>query len=303
MRHRITAIINSSSGAPSDDEAHKRLDTILKSKGFDWEIRMAHSGQEILELGKEAAQNQSEVIVAGGGDGTVNCVAASVLGSKKIFGVLPLGTLNHFAKDLEIPLELERAVDNIASGRVVAVDVGEVNGRFFLNNSSIGIYPKIVDRREAEQKKTGRGKWLALVSAALRTLRRYSAFRVRVSADQRRFTRKTPVVFVGNNEYEIEGVSLGSRQCLDGGALCLFVLHDSGLSGLIKLVARALVGKTSTATEFDAVKTQEITIETRRRSLRVALDGEVCDLKTPLLYRIHPGALKVIVPALKTESQ
>jgi len=303
MRQRITAIINSSSGAPADDEAHKRLKAVLKSKGLDWEIRMARSGAEILALGQEAAKNQSEVVVAGGGDGTVNCVASSLLGSKKIFGVLPLGTLNHFAKDLEIPLELERAVDNIAGGRVVAVDVGEVNGRLFLNNSSIRNYPKIVDRREAQQKKVGRGKWLALFSAALRTLRRYPAFRVRVSADERRFTRKTPVVFVGNNEYEIQGINLGSRECLDGGTLSLYVLHDSGLWGLVRLAARALVGKTWTAKEFDAVKTQEVCIETRRRSLRVAIDGEVYDLKTPLLYRIHPGALKVIVPAVNKESQ
>jgi diacylglycerol kinase family enzyme len=303
MRQRITAIINSSSGTPSDDEAHKRLKAVLKSKGLDWEIKMARSGAEILALGREAARNQNEVVVAGGGDGTINCVASSLLGSKKIFGVLPFGTLNHFAKDLEIPLELERAVDNIAGGRVVAVDVGEVNGRFFLNNSSIGIYPKIVDRREAQQKQAGRSKWLALFSAATRTLRRYTAFRVRVSADQRRFTRKTPVVFVGNNEYEIQGISLGTRECLDGGTLCLYVLHDSGPWGLAKLSARAVVGKTWKATEFDAVKTQEVCIETRRRSLRVALDGEVYDMKTPLLYRIHPAALKVIVPAINKEDQ
>lgn len=302
MLHRITAIINASSGAPSDDEAHKRLGTVLQSKGLDWEIRTARSGSEIFALGQEAAKSQSDVVVAGGGDGTINCVASSLIGSEKIFGVLPLGTLNHFAKDLEIPLELESAVDNIAAGRIVAVDVGEVNGRFFLNNSSIGIYPKIVDRREAQQKKVGRSKGMALFSASLRTLRRYPAFRVRVSADHRKFSRRTPVVFVGNNEYQIEGISLGTRKSLEGGTLCLYVLHDAGLWGLAKFAARAVLGKAWTMTEFDAVKAREVLIETRRRSLRVALDGEVDNLETPLLYRIRPRALKVVVPPVKEKS-
>ena len=300
MPQRITAIINASSGAP-DDDAHKRLGAVLQSKGLNWEIRPAQSGEEILALGKEAAKNHSDIVVAGGGDGTVNCVASSLIGTDKIFGVLPLGTLNHFAKDLAIPLELESAVDNIVAGHVTSVDVGEVNGRFFLNNSSIGIYPKIVDRREAQQKE-GRSKWAALFSASLRTLRRYAVFRVRVTADSRQFTRKTPVVFVGNNEYQIEGINLGSRKRLDDGHLCLYVLHHTGLWGLVRFVVRAFVGKAWTMTEFDASTAREVRIETRRRSLRVALDGEVCNLGTPLLYRIHPGALKVIAPASQAKS-
>ena len=302
MPHRITAIINFSSGAPADDEAHQRLSAVLKSKGLSWDIRPARSGAEILALGKAAAKNHSEIVVAGGGDGTVNCVASSLVDTDKIFGVLPLGTLNHFAKDLAIPLELESAVDNIVAGRVAAVDVGEVNGRFFLNNSSIGIYPKIVTRREAQQKQ-GRSKWTALLSASLRTLQRYAVFRVRVTADARRFTRKTPVVFVGNNEYQIEGINLGTRKRLDEGHLCLYVLHDSGLWGLARFVIRALVGKAWTMTEFDASRAREVRIETRRRSLRVALDGEVCNLNTPLLYRVLPGALKVIAPARQAKGE
>ncbi len=302
MPHRITAIVNSSSGAPADDEAHRRLSAVLKSKGLNWDIRPAQSGPEILALGKAAAKNHSEIVVAGGGDGTVNCVASSLVDTDKIFGVLPLGTLNHFARDLAILLELESAVDNIVTGHVAAVDVGEVNGRFFLNNSSIGIYPKIVTRREAQQKQ-GRSKGTALLSASLRTLQRYAVFRVRVTADARRFTRKTPVVFVGNNEYQIEGINLGTRKRLDEGHLCLYVLHDSGLWGLARFVIRALVGKAWTMTEFDASRAREVRIETRRRSLRVALDGEVCNLNTPLLYRVLPGALKVIAPARQAKGE
>lgn len=302
MPQRVTAIINASSGAPADDDAHKRLGAILQSRGLNWEIRPAQSGEEILALGKEAAKNHSDVVVAGGGDGTVNCVASSLIGTNKIFGVLPLGTLNHFAKDLAIPLELESAVDNIVAGHVTSVDVGEVNGRFFLNNSSIGIYPKIVDQREAQQKE-GRSKWAALFSASLRTLQRYAVFRVRVTADARQFTRKTPVVFVGNNEYQIEGINLGSRKCVDGGHLCLYVLHDTGLWGLARFVVRAVVGKAWTMTEFDASTACEVRIETRRRSLRVALDGEVYNLEAPLLYRIRPGAVKVIAPASQAKGE
>jgi diacylglycerol kinase family enzyme len=214
--------------------------------------------------------------------------------------VLPLGTLNHFAKDLNIPLELGAAVDNIVAGAVSRVDVGEVNGRVFLNNSSIGLYPQMVLRRDL-QRKHGRPKWIAFLSALFRTIKQYAAFRVYVTADGRRFTRRTPILFVGNNEYQIEGRSLGARRCLDTGRLCLYVLHNTGPWGLFKFASRALIRRAWRVSDFDALQAVEIDVETKRKRLRVALDGEVRDMDTPLRYRIRSGALKIIVPAIKKD--
>jgi len=297
MKPHTVAILNSSSGGPADDDAATRLRTVLDEKGLDWQIWPAGAGGELAGLAQRAARSEAAIIVAGGGDGTLNSVASCLVGTDKVLGVLPLGTLNHFAKDLHIPLELASAVDTIATGRVNRVDVGEVNGRFFLNNSSLGLYPRIVDRREAERKNSQRNKWIALVSALFLALKRYAAFRARVTADGRRFSRRTPILFVGNNEYQIEGSHFGARQRLDRGRLCLYVLHSAGSWGLFKFVVRALLGKAWRIKDFDALQAREIRVDTRRKRRRVALDGEVCDLEMPLHYRIRPGALKVIVPA------
>jgi diacylglycerol kinase family enzyme len=296
MESRTLAIINFSSGSPADDGAITRLREALQSRALNWEVWPARNGRELCELAQEAAESDACVVVAGGGDGTLNAVASRLAGTNKVFGVLPLGTLNHFAKDLSIPLDLVAAVDNIAAGHVARIDVGEVNGQVFLNNSSIGLYPKIVSRRDAERKH-GHPKWIALISALFRTLKQYAAFHVYVNADGKRFTRRTPILFVGNNEYQIEGRSLGARRCLDRGRLCLYVLHNTGPWGLLKFALRALMHRAWRAKDFDALQAREIEVHTKRRKARLAFDGEIAEMDTPLRYRIRTGALKVILPA------
>ena len=297
MNSHTVAIVNSSSGAPADNDAGKRLRDVLQSRQLNWEIWPARDGGELSVLAQKAAESAADIVVAGGGDGTLNAVGSRLAGTDKTFGVLPLGTLNHFAKDLNIPLDLGAAVDNIAAGRVARIDVGEVNGQIFLNNSSIGLYPKIIARRDA-QRKHGRPKWIAFISALFRTLRQYAAFRVQVSADGERFTRRTPILFVGNNEYLIEGRSLGARRCLDTGKLCLYVLHNTGPWGLLKFAFRALIRRAWRAKDFDALQAREIDVHTKRKKTRLAFDGEIAEMETPLRYRIRTGALKVIVPAI-----
>jgi diacylglycerol kinase family enzyme len=298
MQSHVTAILNFSAGPTETNEIQRRVTEFLHSRGLDWNVALARRGAEVSALARQAAAGNSSIVVAGGGDGTISAVAAALIGTDKILGVLPLGTLNHFAKDLEIPLDVEPAIETVIAGRVVAVDVGEVNGRFFLNNSSLGIYPKIVDWRDA-QRKHGKGKWPAFFSAALAALQRYPVLRVQLSGNGQQLNRKTPVVFIGNNQYEVQGLNLGARRCLNAGRLCLYVLHDAGHWGLFKLAVKALLGAASSEEPFDALSATEFRIETRRRRVRVALDGETATLETPLNYRIRAGALKVIVPALK----
>jgi diacylglycerol kinase family enzyme len=294
MKSRTIAIINSSSGSPADDDAN-RLRDVLQARELSWEIWPARDGLELCSLAQKAAAGDASVIVAGGGDGTLNAVASCLKGTDKIFGILPVGTLNHFAKDLDIPLDLSAAVDNIVACNVAPIDIGEVNGQIFLNNSSIGLYPTIVARRDA-QRKQGRPKWVAFIAALFRTLKQYSAFRVHVTADGRRFTRRTPILFVGNNEYQIEGRSFGARRCLNTGRLGLYVLHNTGPWGLMKFAFRALIRRAWRIKDFDAVQAREIDVHTKRKRVRVAFDGEVAEMESPLRYRIHRGALHVIVP-------
>jgi diacylglycerol kinase family enzyme len=173
--------------------------------------------------------------------------------------------------------------------------VGKVNGRIFLNNSSLGLYPTIVREREKQQR-LGAGKWPAFVWAAVAALRRYPFLDVRLSADGKEFSRRTPFVFVGNNEYLMERLTIGMRECLDKGQLSLYMAHRTGRWGLLRLALRALFGRLREDKDFLAMCTNELRIQTRHKHLRVAFDGEIETMETPLHFRVMPGALRVIVP-------
>lgn len=301
MTSHAAVIINAASGAGDKEEVRERLTEFFKSRDSKARILFAREGAEIETLARQAVSEGCCPIVAGGGDGTINAVASHVVGTDRALGVLPLGTLNHFAKDIHVPLGLEDAARVCLEGREALVDVGEVNGRIFLNNSSLGLYPSIVRERERLQQRLGHGKWRAFFWASLTVLKRYPFLNVRLSTDERALVRSSPFIFIGNNEYEMENFNIGSRACIDKGQLSLYIAHRTGRLGLIRLAFRALFGGLRNEEDFDALCTQEIWIQTiRPRTLRVATDGEVTNLQTPLHYRVRPGALRVLVPRTVT---
>lgn len=292
----IAVIINASAGTGCTNEWADSLAERFRMGGLDAQVTLAQSGAEIVDAAQRAVSERQRIVVAGGGDGTINAVASVLLGTDIALGVLPLGTLNHFARDLEIPLALDDAIGNIIAGHSVKVDTGEVNGRIFLNNSNLGMYPDIVRDREKQQRRLGRGKWLAFGWATLTALRRYPFLNVRLSLNGKEHVHRTSFVFIGNNEYSMEGFSIGERERLDGGQLSLYVVQGTGRFGLFRLALRALFGKLRQAKDFDVLLAKRILIETRHKRLHVAMDGEVTVMETPLHYRIRPGALRVIVP-------
>src|SRR5512141_2991339 len=158
-----TCILNSAAGGTRQDR-HKLADLFAQVPA-EVHIMEADDSSDVSTLVRKAVAENSKLVLAAGGDGTINAVATALIGTDAVLGVLPLGTFNHFAKDLNIPLVLEAAVANIFHGEVASVDVGEVNGRIFLNNSSLGIYPGVVQEREAHQRK-GHSKWVAFAKAA-----------------------------------------------------------------------------------------------------------------------------------------
>jgi diacylglycerol kinase family enzyme len=293
--HSIEIIINSGSGADDKAELRDHLVQMFAAGNRKANISVAHSGDELNELSRRAAESDSDTIVAGGGDGTLNAVASVVLDTDKAFGVLPLGTLNHFAKDLNIPLDLEAAVRIILAGHTEQVDVGEVNGQIFLNNSNLGLYPRLVREREKKQR-LGFRKWTAFFWAIIATMRRYPFLEVRLSVNGKDFHSRTPLVFIGNNEYQMESLNVGARTCLTGGRLSLYKTKDIGRFGLLRIAIRALLGGLRNDKDFIAMCSSEIWIESRHRRLRVARDGEVTVMQPPLHYRIRPKSLRVIVP-------
>jgi diacylglycerol kinase family enzyme len=268
---------------------------LFRAAGSDALIVELRRGQDPAEAARIASARTS-IVVAAGGDGTVSRVANGLIGTRAALGVLPLGTLNHFAKDLGIPLNLEKAVATIAAPRVGSIDVGQVNDRVFLNNSSIGIYPSIIEARD-ELRRRGHRKWAAFALATFRVLRRHRGVLVRIEANGRQSAWRTPFVFVGNNEYEVDGIRLGSRARLDGGRLFAYLTPRVRTRELPMLLARALLGRVRQSGAFEIVSAAELWIDTpKARRARVALDGEITTMTTPLHYRTCPAALKVLLP-------
>ena len=296
MPRTISVIVNAGSGLGNDDALLHRLRTLFEASGADADVRLARGGGEIAAAVQAALARRPDVIVAGGGDGTVSTVASALAGGPVALGVLALGTLNHFARDTGVPADLGLAVAAIVDGRPHTVDIGEVNGRTFINNSGLGLYPDIVRNRERQQKRLGRGKWPAFVWATLAVLRRYPFMRVRLLVDGSERTRRTPFVFIGNNEYRMDGFAIGERTELDRGQLSLYVAQRPGRLKLLVLALRALTGRLRQARDFDAMGASEIVIESRKKRLRVSTDGEVSVMTPPLRYRIRPRALAVMLP-------
>jgi diacylglycerol kinase family enzyme len=294
----IAVIINGSAGSGHDDQMAIDLREKFSAQGIDARVTLARGGAAMTDAARQALDSGMPIVVAGGGDGTINAVASVLVGTGVAFGVLPLGTLNHFAKDVGIPLVLGAAVANIAHGVRKNVDVGTVNGQIFLNNSSLGLYPDIVRDREKQQTRLGRGKWLAAAWATIGALRRYPFLSVRLTLDDGQLqARRTPFVFIGNNEYTMQGFSIGARARLDTGKLSLYVAQRPGRLGLLRLGWCALWGRLAQERDFDVLSAQSLDIETRHKRIRVATDGEVTIMATPLRYTIRPGALSVIVPS------
>ncbi|MGI8991613.1 MAG: diacylglycerol/lipid kinase family protein [Bryobacteraceae bacterium] len=286
---RIAVILNQKAGGESARD-RKTLERIFEAAPTPVEIVEA-AGNEIRELARAAVARGCDVLVAGGGDGTINAVAAALVGTDAALGILPLGTLNHFSKDLGIPPDLEAAARIVLDGEISKVDVGEVNGRIFLNNSSIGVYARLVHFREAHERR-GLGKWASFALALASVFRRFPFLSVRLLVDARELRRTTPFLFVGNNEYKANG----TRLHLDRGCLFLVIACREGRIALVSAAVREFFNHLRENRDFEIMQPAEFRIESPRNLLSVALDGEVHKMRTPLCYRSRPAALKVLTP-------
>ncbi len=295
----IEVIINATGGSFVEGETEQKLKDAFAANGLDAKIRLAKTGEQIGEFAEAAAKSDAQIIVAAGGDGTISSVAAIASNAGKTFGVIPLGTLNNFSKDLQIPQDIDEAVHIIVEGYTAEVDLAELNGRIFINNSSIGLYPRIVKDRERQQLRLGYGKWRAAFWATLRMFRLSPFLKVGIVVDGKLFLRKTPFVLVGNNQYEMEIYNIGRRAALDRGKLSVYFLHRGGRLGVILLLLRTITGNVKQWREFEEVLTETVSIQTRRKRMHVAFDGEVDFVETPLHYKILPKALRVIVPKME----
>lgn len=295
-RPRIAVIMNAASGTGGDDadEREQRIRDAFAAAGA--EVHVHHVKPHLLGTCVPEIAHTVDLVVAAGGDGTASSIAGALAGGDVPLAVLPLGTLNHFAKDLGMPLDLTEAAAAIVGGQHRRIDVGEVNGRVFINNSSIGLYPETVIRRDRDRAQSGRSKWSAMMIAAFRVLRRFPLLKACVALPERTLLCSTPLIFIGNNEYTVNVLQLGERAHLDRGHLSLYMMRCKGRLYMFWLMIRAILGRLDAVRDFEAVTSTEVVVRLRRKHLNVAFDGEVTRMQSPLRYRIRPQALRVIVP-------
>ncbi|HUR25533.1 MAG TPA: diacylglycerol kinase family protein [Candidatus Thermoplasmatota archaeon] len=289
----IVVLANGSAGSAAaskdQDDRVAAIRDAFQAAGVDPPVR-ALPGPALADAARDALAQGARVLVAAGGDGTVSTLAGVAAGTSAALAVLPMGTLNHFAKDAGLPLQLEEAARVAVEGVATPVDVAEVNGRVYVNNASVGLYAEALEERE-RLLEPGGSKVLAMARAAGTVLQRPPALRVRLSVDGRPRPLDTSFVVVANNAYETSLGRLGRRTTLTGRRLAVYTSRRPGRRAVLGLAARALVGRVAQAADLEAHAAHHVVLASPRGELQVGIDGELVSLRTPLRFTSRPGAL------------
>jgi len=293
----VSVLLNRDGGAlAADPKLADRVAEALRSAGVDAEVELLSGGDCAVRC-RAIAERKDPLLIVGGGDGTISAAASALAGTDTLLGILPLGTLNHFARDLGIPGDLDEAAKLITGGKDRRVDIGEMNDRLFINNSAIGLYPLMVIDRDLQRKRLGRSKRLAMIVASLRTLVRFNHHRLTLTVNEERTGRvDTPLLFVGNNDYRVDIGAPGKRERIDRGELCVLVLRKKTRRSLIAASIRAFFGRSRADDMVRLEGVERLRVSIPRPQLAVSLDGEVVRAEPPLDYRIRKRALRVIAP-------
>src|SRR4051794_17062244 len=284
---RVSVLINRGGGAAAaDSEIAEKVAAALVGAGLTGDVELVDGGECEVRC-RAVAERGDPLLIVGGGDGTIAAAASALVGTNTLLGILPLGTLNHFARDLEIPTVLDEAAKLIAARTERRVDVAEMNDRIFINNSAIGLYPLMVVDRDLQRRHLGRSKRLAMVVASLRTLARFNHQRLTLTINDEKERVDTPLLFVGNNDYRIDIGAPGQRDSVDAGELSVFVMRKKTRRGFVAASMRALLDRVH---EDDMVRidgVERLRVSSHRSAVPVSLDGEVVRAMPPLDYRIR----------------
>lgn len=285
-------IINrfSGKGRLSGSSYLDQLETLLQKAAINPKLLDI---QDLAAFKKDAIK-QYDIVVAVGGDGTVRAVVEKWIDFDITLGIIPQGSYNHLAKDLGIPLGLSESVEVLANGQRRKIDFATVNDRLFLNNSSVGMYPKAVRYRDAYKDWM---KWLAKTVAIINIFKSMPFYAVTYQLEQQTYEVVTPLVLVSNNKYELELLRLSYRERLDEGCLYLYINQSKSRWDFLKLLFDVLFRrKKKIKGRFVIKATKECTVNFKKKNIAVAMDGEVQRLANPLHYKIEARKLTVILP-------
>lgn len=274
------------------------VDRAMKVFGTRAELR-PFTGDPADEAAR-AVRDGFRVVVAAGGDGSVAGVAHALAGTKAALAVLPLGTFNYFARGLKMPETPEAAARAILSGTPHDINVGTLNGRVFLNNVAIGIYPAILEEREAAYARFGRYRLLAHI-ASLRTILRFQKpYRMDLYQDETRHRIRTPMLFVARSAYQLDQFGLKGSEAISDDRFVVFLAHQQTRLSFLRLAWRLIRKKVDHGRDVIVSTPRRLAISVRgRRRLPVALDGEKLKMRLPLRVQLNDHLLHVILPPTK----
>ena len=303
---RFIAVLNRDGGTlrTSDlDAFSQRLTSILTNAGHSVEINAVAGKDIVTELKRAARNKKADVILAGGGDGTVSAAAAALMDSDKALAVLPAGTMNLFARGLGIPQQLDAALQAFAGGDIKAVDVASADGRPFVHQFSIGLHAKMVVLREKMEFASRLGKIGASVKAAYRTVMSPPSMRVRLTIGGTEIVTRISGISISNNLFGEGHLPYADEP--DGGVLGIYVTVAQERGELIRLVARLARGKwrDNDQVEIHEAEEAELKLLSKNRRFRCVIDGELYPLKDTTRIRIHKKALKVLVPSAEKNAK
>lgn len=292
----ICVILNAGSGKKKSRDVRRRIEEAFERHPGRFALRTVEKGRDLAGEIDRAAADGFATLVAAGGDGTIGAVAAGVHRHKRTLGVLPMGTFNYFARGLSLPEDIDEAVDLIAAGTTRTVSVGEVNGKLFLNNASLGLYPAILQQREGTYRRWGRSRLAAHWSVLVTFMRFHRPLPMQVTVDGETIRRRTPLAFVARSDYQLELFGLDGVEDVRAGRFALFLAPDSNRWELFLFAIRLAWRSMERGRDFDYFAAEEIEIETRSKRRLVARDGERERMRSPFRFRVLKDALRVIAP-------
>jgi diacylglycerol kinase family enzyme len=296
----IHVVMNAASGNDDKDNSRTVLEKAFGARGNPVRFHLIESPDDIertLAEAKQAALEQPGVLVAAGGDGTVNATAAVAAGSDILFAVVPLGTFNYFARDIAMPLEPAAAATAILGGVIEPIHVARINGQPFLVNASIGLYVRLIQERERHEATLGRNRVVAVASGLVTALRGHYSMTLEMVVDGKPRTVRTPLVFLGKNYLQLKNLDFDIAEGIAAGQVGVITIEDANPLTMIAIAWRALVGKPEQAAKLNAFCAEKLEIKTRRPLISAVVDGEIMVLKSPLKIEIQRNALQVVQPS------
>lgn len=303
----LSIIYNQKSGfhAAQQDEVYERLMTFWTLHGFEIQVFELNQKVDFDEMMKSVLSRHQQadlrgVVVAAGGDGTLNAVAKRLMHTNIPMGVIPLGTFNYVARVLDIPIDVFSAAEVIATGKFREVHVATINDQIYLNNASLGLYPLFIKKRELYNQHFGRFPLNAYTSGLDVLLREHKSLKLSINVDGQKYPVATPLIFFGNNQLQLCDMKLRIAECAANGKLAGVVVAKSDRFSLLKMLLKLIQGKIEQTPDVYTFCAENITVGCKKDKVTVAIDGELMELETPLNFSVQKSSLKVMVPNVIT---